>query len=628
MTSAGRAWHLAAVGAVALFAFVLYRATLLPGLDLGDTASFQVVVGSPFVSPRDGYPLYFAVAGLVVGWIGGDPARGLNLMSAIAAATACGILTLVAADVSGSIVAGAGAALLLAGSYTFWSQSIIAEVYALHVLFIGLTLWLLLHWERRPTVGRLALFFAVYALGFGNHLSMILLLPAYAAFLLVVSPDGWRSVFRPRVVILAIGLAAIGALPYAWNVRTQWLRPFPPNAVWAGLRMAWFDITKADWRDTMVMNVPQALIHDRLSMYVFDLRQQFGVVGIALSLVGAGTLLADRWRLGMLMLGVYAANAVFAFGYNVGDTHVFYLPSHVIVALLAACGAAGVARRAPRLLVTAPAVLLIAYAGIRVYAEYPALDRSDDTRPTDVLMALTSGLDDAHAILLTDLSWQLQNGLTYFARRVKPNLVYARMPDVLLYAPALVEDNLTIGREVVLTRRAREAFAGAYGPLIPTKIDPRTIAPRISDLIDGLPTASRYALTVLKPTRDYSLDRDDLLLASARLTAGQLTHVPGEDYVVVAGRIGAPPVLVAGSDAPFRQTADVGGVSVTIRMDSWLAADTIRRMGFGHVLAARRHTLIVERGVSFVAFDESGVALRRGYAAGLYEPQPRYLCYR
>ena len=62
--------------------------------------------------------------------------------------------------------------------------------------------------------------------------------------------------------------------------------------------------------------------------------------------------------------------------------------------------------------------------------------------------ALTAGLDDRHAILLTDLNWQVQNGLTYFGKEVRPSLAYARMPDVLLYAPALVADNLAIGREV------------------------------------------------------------------------------------------------------------------------------------------------------------------------------------
>jgi hypothetical protein len=63
-------------------------------------------------------------------------------------------------------------------------------------------------------------------------------------------------------------------------------------------------------------------------------------------------------------------------------------------------------------------------------------------------------------------------------------------------------------------------------------------------------------------------------------------------------------------------------------MESWLAADTIRRMGFGHVVARRHHTLIVERGVSFVALDQTGAALRTEYASSIFAPQPRYLCYR
>ena len=48
-------------------------------------------------------------------------------------------------------------------------------------------------------------------------------------------------------------------------------------------------------------------------------------------------------------------------------------------------------------------------------------------------------------------------------------------------------------------------------------------------------------------------------------------------------------------------------------------------MGFGHVIAAHRHTLIVERGVSFVAFDERGRPLRTAYASNIFAPQARYL---
>jgi hypothetical protein len=57
-------------------------------------------------------------------------------------------------------------------------------------------------------------------------------------------------------------------------------------------------------------------------------------------------------------------------------------------------------------------------------------------------------------------------------------------------------------------------------------------------------------------------------------------------------------------------------------MESWLDFDTIRRMG-RHVM---RHdsTRNSRAGVSFVAFDEHGRPLRRGYAGGIFAPEPRY----
>jgi hypothetical protein len=100
---------------------------------------------------------------------------------------------------------------------------------------------------------------------------------------------------------------------------------------------------------------------------------------------------------------------------------------------------------------------------------------------------------------------------------------------------------------------------------------------------------------------------------------------PDGDYAAIAGVSGRPPSIAIGSDRPFRRSIVLDGVTVEIRMDSWLAADTIRRMGFGHVIAARVHTLIVEKGVSFVAFGADGRATRTVYAANIFAPQPRYL---
>jgi hypothetical protein len=79
------------------------------------------------------------------------------------------------------------------------------------------------------------------------------------------------------------------------------------------------------------------------------------------------------------------------------------------------------------------------------------------------------------------------------------------------------------------------------------------------------------------------------------------------------------------SSRPFRDRVEIDGVAIQIRMESWLAFDTIRRMGFGQVVANRHHSLIVERGVSLVTLDDDGRPLTTAYAAGIFEPQPRYL---
>jgi hypothetical protein len=620
----------------AVAAFTLYRATLLPGVDFGDTGSFQTMAGSPLITPRDGYPLYFAIGAATLWLTGGEPAHALNLASAIEGAVAAGLIVLVASELSGSIAAAVAVALLFATSYTFWSQAIIAEVYALHIALVALTLLLLLRWAGAPSGGRLFAFFAVYAVGFGNHLSMILLLPGYTVFLLLAAPRGWRSMFAPGVIVLAAACAAGGALQYGWNLRTLWLLPDPPHGLVDALQRFWFDVTKSDWRDTMMMNVPQSRLGDHLAMYWFDLRQQFGIAGPLLAAAGLLQLAFTSARRAILLFLLFAANVIFAFSYNVGDAHVFYLPSHLLLALMAApaivlagrfLGTAGVLgagerRRHGALIAGA---LLTLYAGARAYHDFPALDRSRDNRPSAVVEAITAGLDDRHDVLLVDLNWQVGNGLSYFVNAKRPEIVYARLPDVLLYAPALVADNRAIGRRVALTERARATVETAYGPLLPIVRDARVPVMGFAQAISTVPRGSRYVLCVLKPPGDLELDTDDLSRAVEALTAGHQVTLPAGDYAVVAGGVGSAPDLIAASDRPFRRELTLRGVPLEIRMDSWLVSDTIRRMGFGHVVAARQHTLIVERGVSFVAFDDHGTAIQTAYASNIYAPQARYL---
>ena len=104
-------------------------------------------------------------------------------------------------------------------------------------------------------------------------------------------------------------------------------------------------MTKSDWRDTMVLHVPRSMLGDHAAMYWFDLRQQFGPIVPLLAVAGLVQLATQDARRAVLMAVLFATNVAFAFSYNVGDAHVFYLPSHFMVALLVAPGV--VAGRAP-----------------------------------------------------------------------------------------------------------------------------------------------------------------------------------------------------------------------------------------------------------------------------------------
>ena len=141
---------------VAAVAFLCYYATLVPGLDLGDSASFQTGVGSLTLIPRQAYPLYYGLGSLFVWLHPGEPARALNLASAVYGALAVGLAAWLAARLCESLIAGLGAGLFLGFSYTFWTQAVTAEVYTLHLLIVGAAGLALTAWADRPTVSRLA----------------------------------------------------------------------------------------------------------------------------------------------------------------------------------------------------------------------------------------------------------------------------------------------------------------------------------------------------------------------------------------------------------------------------------------------------------------------------------------
>jgi hypothetical protein len=558
-----------------------------------------------------------------------NPARGLNLFSAVCGAIAAGLLVWVVAAVSGSLASGIAAGFALAFSYTFWSQSVIAEVYTLHLALIGAALTALYAFALKPSRTGLAIFCAVYALAFGNHLAAILLFVPFASFVLMADPRR-RELFRPAQVAMVLAIAAAGALLYAPEMLATWSSIDAPAAASDRIAAFWFDVTKADWRSTMILGIDPAGVGDRLAMWRWDGWQQFGVAGLLLAAAGAVRLwwISRAWAV-MLWLA-YAINTVFAVTYNVGDAHVFFLPGHYFTAFAIGLAAApwtvrpDVPRvRSHRLMTSALAVIVIGYSVWRGWETWPAADRHRDVRADQLMAQTMGGLSAQTDLLVARMNWDQETALTYAARHERPDVAFVRLLPVLGHFRHLVADNHAIGRDIVLTGEAAATVVAAYDGGFPLVEDPRAAVQPLSAVVERLPRGTPYLLAVLTPLPAYPFDSEDADRAAARLTGGRDARAGGAPYRVVAGLAGEAPTFTRDSPQPFRARLSLDGTPVTVRIDGWLPSETFRRGGFGHVLRGREPVLVIERGVSLLWFDRDD-APRVAYAGGPYAPQPRF----
>jgi hypothetical protein len=321
--------------AVSLLLGAVYAATLLRGPGhSGDTAEFQLagrVLGTSHPPGNPGYLILNHV--FTRAFPLGSVASRANLLSALFAIGA--VLFLYASlrrlDVRRRW---AGAAAFTFGlTPTWWRYSVVAEVYTLHVLFIAAVFWALLCWHQTRRDRYFYLGCGLYAFSFGNHLSMVTLLPAVA--FLVWATDRRAFVDRRRIAAVG-GLIVLAALQYLyplWRSRvpsTPYLAESTPDLA------------------SLLPYVTGRQFH--AAMFAAPLGDLFGKKIPAF----LGLWLAECWPLlPFALLGAWAwrgraaggflalagvGTLVFALGYEIVDIEAYYLPVYWLTAVCAGVG--------------------------------------------------------------------------------------------------------------------------------------------------------------------------------------------------------------------------------------------------------------------------------------------------
>ncbi|MBW2066402.1 MAG: DUF2723 domain-containing protein [Deltaproteobacteria bacterium] len=185
-----------------LAVFVVYVSTLCPTVYLGDSGELTAAAFSLGIPHNSGYPLYSLLGKIFCLLPVGNIGFRLNLMSAFFSTGAVWLLYSLARKMTGSRYGSLFASLLLGFLQVFWSQSASAEVYTLHIFFVGLLVRVLFWWDQEGEFHLMALFAFLTGLSFGNHMQTVMLAPGVFFVILHREPKSLLNIRRFVVLTL------------------------------------------------------------------------------------------------------------------------------------------------------------------------------------------------------------------------------------------------------------------------------------------------------------------------------------------------------------------------------------------------------------------------------------------
>jgi len=392
--------ELLGAGLVFFVSLVVYCWTLAPTVTLVDSGELIVAAYFLGIAHPPGFPLYILLAHLASVVPIGSVAVRINFASALFAALAAAMLSLVLAEIlitpsdaavlkhqpkkkigqrSKKISPGnsyaetkdrngnalvvfpaLGSGLLIAFSRTLWSYATIAEVYTLNTLLILIIVFLVLRWRRRlierrhgiansgrgrtPVIRDYDALLYTAAVMFGlalgvHHVTVALILPALA--LLVYRTEGLRF-FKSRRFVYA-ALFSVGALLTVYSylplaaLRSPVINWGDPRSLGA----IWRHISGAQYQ-TFFSFQPK-IVGQHLADFAELTLREFGPFWLPMALLLAAAGFASAFKHSRTIFWFLALVAVFDAAYAVSydiaeDKDAYYLPSFVSIAIAAGFG--------------------------------------------------------------------------------------------------------------------------------------------------------------------------------------------------------------------------------------------------------------------------------------------------
>jgi len=327
---------------IIFFSFIIiYLITRYPGvggrINFGDSAKWQFLHFVNGLPHGTGYPQFLFLSEIFSRLI-----FFLNLseritfisifFGALSLAVFHSLIHLLTKDKAGSLLS----TFLVGFSYVFWTQATEAEVYTLNIFYLLTVFYLFIQFYLTKNSKYYLAGCAVYALSFGNHLSMVTILPA-VAFISILTD--YKTVLKPKNLALVTLFVILGALQYAFiYYRAYHSDPhymeIEPNPTFAQFLTY---LTGSD-KSTMMAFTFDQIINDRIHVLLKFINVNFTYIGLLLAFAGFFYYLYVKKSyviivfLSLAILGQIAFNI----SYNVNDLIVFFIPVYVICCIFIA----------------------------------------------------------------------------------------------------------------------------------------------------------------------------------------------------------------------------------------------------------------------------------------------------
>ncbi len=329
----------------------IYLFTLSPTISWIDSGELSVVCYTLGIAHPTGYPLYTLI-GRVFSLIPiGTVVLRFNLLSSLFISFSSLILFFLFLNIFELLFSEVKrnlryflsliSALIFSFTPTLWSQATSNEVYALNFILTSLLLYLLVLQIKHKAADKLNtkeklsyLFFFLYGLSFGNHLSILLLLPGFLFLLFVIYQ---RALLQSKRILLYLLFFLVGISIYIYLPIRSSSGPILNWGAPSSLSNFLRHVTGWQYRVWMFSESSQALWKN-LENYLRLFYAQFPFYLLPWIILGFVISLKKNWKLFLSLLLIFIFTVFYGLNYEIQDIDPYFLPSFLVASIWLGCG--------------------------------------------------------------------------------------------------------------------------------------------------------------------------------------------------------------------------------------------------------------------------------------------------